>query len=612
MALYLGYESVVHVRLSFGDKLTMLLDFMRRNTRNLLIATIVLIVPAFILWGAFPTMGSKEKRTLMKVGDQKVSLEEFATYYHNLRETARSNFGANYSPELEKLLNLKQQALDRMVRELVLGQEVERMDIVVSDEEVQDSLKNNPVFYTDGEFDPAKWNAAINDPRINWPMLVEQERETLKMRRLVEMIRSAARVTEEEIRSEYRRQHEKVRVEFIALKAADLIGKVEVTPDDLASYYEQNKRQYAEPARVKLSYVELKREPSPQDYADVKHFAENILERARAGDDFADLAERYSDDDTTAPQGGDLGFFPRGRMVKEFEEAAFSMKPGEISDVVQTPFGYHIIKVEETRGEGKDKEVHARHILIEVEPSDDTLLSLEERATRLALDAQNSSLEQAASEMNISVSTTPEFVESSAAIPDIGPVPEITEILPGLGEGYVSDVIEAKDAFYVIQVAERTPERIPELSEVENEVRAAVRLEKALELAETRAEEIVSEVNENGLALADIPEAPEPQETAPFTRRGRPSELPWLSGLATTAFELSEGEAAGPFMNPTAAYVVQLKEKIDADPAGYEAQKESIKNRLLMERREQVFEDYYENLREKIKVKIDRDLLQAV
>ncbi len=590
----------------------MLLDFMRRNTRNFLIAIIVLVVPAFILWGAFPTMGSKEKRTLIKVGDQKVSLEQFVAYFHNLRETARANFGSNYTPELEKLLNLKQQALDRMVRDIVLRQQVDRLGIVVSDEEVQDTLKKNPVFYTDGKFDPAKWNASLNNPRINWPQLVEQERENLKIQRLADMVSSEARVTEDEIRNEYRRQHEKVRVEFIALKAADLIDKVKITQDDLASYYEQNKKRYAEPARVKLSYVELKKEPSPLDYADVKRFAESVLERARAGDDFAELAEKYSDDDATASKGGDLGFFPRGRMVKAFEDAAFSMKPGEISDVIQTPFGYHIIKVEETRGEGKNKEVRARHILIKVEPSDDTLLSLEEKAARLALDAQNSSLEQAASALKLNVSTTPEFVENSAAIPNIGPVPEITEILPGLGEGAVSDVIETKNAFYVVQLTKRIPERIPELSEVEQEVRAAVTTEKALEMAKTRAEEIVRDVNDKGLSLDDIPGAPKAEEAAPFTRRGRPPELPPLRGLVETVFELTKGKAAGPFMSASAAYVVQLKEKIEPDPAGYEDQRDAIKNRMLMERRQQVFEDYYDSLRRKVEVKIDRDLLQAV
>ncbi|UCD58373.1 MAG: SurA N-terminal domain-containing protein [Candidatus Hydrogenedentota bacterium] len=590
----------------------MLLDFMRRNTRNFLIATIVLIVPAFVLWGSFPTLGKRGRQTLLKVGDQKVSLEEFTTYYHNLREITRANLGKNYTPELEKMLDLKQQALDRIIREILLGREVARLNLVVSDEEVQDSLKRNPVFYTDDKFDPSKWNASLNNPRINWTGLIEQERESLRLQKLVNMIGSGARVTEGEIRGEYQRQHEKVRVEFVALKASELTGEVEVSSDDLTSYYEEHKQEYAEPARLKLAYVELKKEPNQMDYDDMRHVAQNILERARAGDDFVQLAERYSDDTATAAKGGDLGFLTRRRMPREFAEPAFSLNPGEISKEIQSPKGYHIIKVEETRGEADDKEVRARLIFLKVEPSEDTLLFLEEQAARLAVGARVSSLERAASEMELGLKTTPEFAETSPVIPTAGYAPEISEILPALGEGEISNVIETRTAFYVVHVTKRTPERIPELQEVEDRVRSAFKMDRALTLARTKAEEILKEVNDNGLPLADIAHAPTVQEAEPFTRRGRPPELPFLQGLVSSVFELPEGNAAGPLMSKDAAYVVQLKEKIPADPSGYDEQRESIKDRLVTERREQAFQDYYENLRKRVGVKINRELLQAV
>ncbi len=363
----------------------MLLDYMRRNTKRFLIATIAFIVPAFVLWGSFPTLGKKGRTTVIDAGGEKISLESFTAYYQNLREVTRSNLGANYTPELEKMLNLKQQALDRMVREILLGQEVDRLNIVVSDEEVQDSLKRIPAFASDGKFDPSKWNAALNNPRINWPALVEQERESLRIEKLMGIIESEARVTEEEIREEYRRQHEKAGFAFITLKASDLADEVEISSDDLSAYYERHKQEYAKPAQVKLAYVELKKEPSQMDQDAVKGYAEHILERARAGDDFADLAEKYSEDTATKTTGGDLGFFRKGRrMVKEFDEVAFSLEPGEISDLVKTRFGYHIIKVEETKGDGDSREVRARHILLKVEPSEDTLLSLEEQAIVLA------------------------------------------------------------------------------------------------------------------------------------------------------------------------------------------------------------------------------------
>jgi peptidyl-prolyl cis-trans isomerase D len=590
----------------------MLMDFMRRNTKRFLIVTTAFVVPAFILWGAFPSLGTKETRTVMEVAGKEVSLQEFANYYQGIRETARRNLGTNFTPEIERMLNLKQQAVDRMVRELLIGVEVERLDITVSDEEVQETLKQNPSFYTDGKFDAAKWNAWIGDPRVNWTGLIEQERELLKIQKLMDLIRSQARVTESEIRDEFQRRNEKVSMEYVTYEAASYLDDIEITPEELASYYEEHKREYVEPAQVKLEYVELKKEPSQMDYEDIKTFAEDVLQKARQGEDFAELAQTYSDDPGSASKGGDLGFFGKGRMVPEFEQAAFSMKPGEISDLVKTQFGYHIIKVEEVKGVGDKKEIHARHILFKVEPTEDTLLSLEEQATRLASSAARSSFDQAASEMGLTVATTPLFAETSPMIPNVGPVREILEILPGMQEGAVSDVIEARQAFYVFRVTERKPERIPELSEVERQARSALRAAKALDVAKAKVEELVARVNESGLAFDKIEGAPKPKQVEPFTRRGRPTELPYVEGMVESAFELEPGKAAGPFVSLNSAYVIRLKEKIEPDFTEYETQKESIRDRLLMQRQEQVLEDYTESLKQRYEVKINEELMTAV
>ncbi len=589
----------------------MLLDYMRKNMKRFLIGIIVLIVPAFVLWGTVPSLGEKRTRTLIKVGGEKVTLEQFSNYYQNLREITRMRLGTNYTPELEELLNLRQQTMDSMIRDILLAQEADRLGIVVSDEEVQDSLKRNPGFYTDGKFDPAKWNELLNNPRVNWAVLVEEERERLRNQKFVEMVASAARVTEEEVREEYLRRHEEAKIEFVAFKASELAAEIDVSPDDMASYYEQHKQEYTEPAQVKLAYVEFKKDPSPMDYEDVKSVAQAILDRVREGDDFAELA-KYSDDEGTRDKGGDLGFFGRGRMVKEFEEVAFSLEPGQVSDLVRSPFGYHIIKVEEIRGEGADKEVRARHMLAKVEPSEDTLDSLEEQAMRLSVGAANASLEQAASEGKVDLSTTPLFAETSIGIPDLGIVREISEILPGLDEGKPSDIIKTEKAFYVVEVRERVPERVPGMEEVQEKVEEGVRKEKALALAESKAKDFLEKVETSGLSFSDIEDGPKPLEAVPFSRNGYPSELPFIKGLVNAVFDLAAGKAAGPFVGKDTAYAILLKEKIAPDPADYESQKGAISDRLLADREQQVFQDYYENLREAAGPKIDETLLGAI
>ncbi len=591
----------------------MLMDFMRRNTRRFLIAITILIVPAFILWGSFPSLSGKGRGNgaFLTVGGQKVSLEEFERYYQRVREMTRQNFGANYSPEIEKMLNLKQQALDGMIREMLLTKEIDRLNIVVSDQEVQDSLKANPAFQTDGKFDAAKWNKALENPQIQWPAVAEQERESLRTQKLMGIIFAEARVTDDEIRDEFNRQNEKVRIAFIPIKANDLADKVEVTPDDLKAYYEQHKQEYSEPAQDKIEYVELKKTPSSMDFADMKRFAQEQLEKIRGGADFAEIAQTYSDDALTKAKGGDLGFFGDSPRLKEFQKVALTMKAGEIGDLIQAPDGFYIVKVEEVRGEGAKKEVHASDIFFKVEPSDDTTLSLQEQAAKLASGARTSSLDKVAADMKLTVVSTPLFAENNPAIPTLGAIREISGMLPGLKEGVPSDVIETPAAFYVVVVKERKPERVPELTELEAKVRTAVKAQKALELAKTKAEELVKEVNEKGLSLAGVKSAPKAQETAPFTRRGFPPELPRINGLVDAVFELPTGKAAGPFVGPDGAYVAQLKEKIEPDAAKFEDQKSAIKDKLLAQRKQQIFEDYYENLKAKADIKLNQELFQS-
>jgi peptidyl-prolyl cis-trans isomerase D len=587
----------------------MLLEYMRKKTKTFLYFSVPLIVVAFVFWGSFPGLGEKSQRTLIKVGDEKVTMQEFVNYYKEFVEQMRANLAGSNIPNLEEMLNLKEQALDGMVREILLKQEIERLNIIVSDEELQDALKRDPTFYTDGKFDPAKWNAAVSSPRID--LIAESAREILTMQKFAELVQSAARVTEEEMAEEYRRQNEETEVEFVALNASEFAGDVKVSAEELASYYEEHKQQYAEPAKVKLAFVEIMKEPSEADSDAAKQHAEDILDGIRAGGDFAELAGFYSDDTATKEQGGDLGFFGRGRMVKEFEEAAFSMEPGDVSDVVKTKFGYHIIKVEGTRGEGDKKEVLAKHILVKVEPGEETLINLEERANMLASQVLTVSLEEAAAEMGLDVSATVPFDETSRAIPGIGYVPEIANILPGLPEGKASDRIIADKAFYVVEVTERIPERIPELIEVEERVRTVVEREKAVHLAEEKAEEIVKQINENGRTLADIDGVPASQELQPFSRLTPPPELVFLRNEIDVLFELPEDKAAGPFTDADTVYVVVSKGVTPPDPEKYDAAKGSIKDRLLVERGRQILMDYYDNLRENAEVEINRELFDA-
>ena len=163
----------------------MLLDYMRKNTKRFLYLLVPPIIIAFVLWGTASDFGGPPEQALVEIGKTKITQREFLDHYQLVRQTAVENFGGNLTPEIEEMLNLKQQAIDDLIQKTLLEQEMARLNIVVSNTEVQDAIKRYPEFQTDGKFDPAKWNAMIANPNINWALVTEREKQSLKTRKIV-------------------------------------------------------------------------------------------------------------------------------------------------------------------------------------------------------------------------------------------------------------------------------------------------------------------------------------------------------------------------------------------------------------------------------------------
>lgn len=134
----------------------------------------------------------------------------------------------------------------------------------------------------------------------------------------------------------------------------EVVNNITISEDDMKSYYDSHKDDFKTPEMVRIRHILIRVETgaSEEEKQKAKEKAEDILNKIKSGEDFAKLASEFSDDTMTKPKGGDLGLISRGRLVKPFEDAAFALKPGEISELVETQYGYHIIKVEEKKDEG--------------------------------------------------------------------------------------------------------------------------------------------------------------------------------------------------------------------------------------------------------------------
>src|SRR5690606_20996066 len=276
-----------------------------------------------------------------------------------------------------------------------------------------------------------------------------------------------------EANAETYRVGERRKIKYLQVDTEAIRANITVPEQDIQRYYNQNIDQYSTPEEVRARHILLNVEGN--DEAEVRTRAEALLAEVKAGGDFAALAEKHSQDVASASRGGDLGFFGRGRMVPDFEQVAFSLAPGEVSDLVRTPFGFHIIKVEEKKA-GDVQPLDA------VRASISQQLQVERAQTRAqdlanAIDAEVSTpadLERVGAARGLQVIES-EFFTRDEPVPGLGPAPGVTNAAFELESGAVSDAVRTASGYVILTVTGSEPSRLPELDEVRTRVEADLR-----------------------------------------------------------------------------------------------------------------------------------------
>jgi parvulin-like peptidyl-prolyl isomerase len=284
------------------------------------------VVGLFVVW-----QGLGPNQPALVLEGQKVSQKEFTKLYENLvaqYQRVYAQYGQDFSKFLqgpagiERQLQLQSRVIDDLLRKRLITQEIERRRITIPQTDIDDR--------TEIEFERILRQNNLTE---------EQAQEILKRQgRTLESFKKELRQA-----VELHLQTERLR---------DLVvGPIEPTDQELSAYLEEHREDYDTPEEVHARHI-LIRVPegaSEAEIAQAKKQLEDIKKELENGADFAELAKRYSQDPGSAPNGGDLGFFRRGQMFKEFEDAAFSLEPGQVSDPVRTQFGFHLIKVEEKK-----------------------------------------------------------------------------------------------------------------------------------------------------------------------------------------------------------------------------------------------------------------------
>ena len=410
-----------------------------------------------------------ERGMIGRVDNTQIRYQDFAdAYRQRIQAYAERTGGAEITDSTAEAL--REETWNSLLAEVLITNELDRLQIDVSNQQVFDLLWNNPPEYVyrspsfqteDGRFDFDAYHREIQLHPERWEGIAQMYRESLRRQMLQQEITAGAFISDNELWTEFNERNEKVRVTYATLDPRTLGYEGFLpTEDEARAYFDLHRAEYEEPETVELSYVVFSKAATELDEEDARVRLMDIAHAVRGGEDFGELAKMYSEDPSARENGGDLGWFDRTKMVDAFTDVAFSMSPGEISEPFRTEFGYHIIQLEETRGSGDAREVRASHILIRVMPSEETLAELEEQAVAVRDAADESSLTEVAAAEGLTV-------ESTGAFPNERFIPRVGNARPAVRIAFESEVgtiigpYETPEGFYVFSVAARNESRLP-------------------------------------------------------------------------------------------------------------------------------------------------------
>jgi peptidyl-prolyl cis-trans isomerase D len=404
---------------------------------------------------------------------------------------------------------------------------------------------------------------------------------------------------------------EKRKVKYATIDTQAIRERISVSAEDIQRHYEDNQQQYSTPEQVRASHILFKTEG--KDDAAVKKQAEEVLAKVKApGADFAKLANQYTEEEVGKTRGGDLDFFERGRMAKEFEDAAFALQPGEISGVVKSPFGYHIIKVTDRKPASKRslEEVRAQiEDQIKWERAQNEAQGIVDSVTPLL--ETPADLDTIAKSRGLTVGESGFFAREEP-ITGIGMAPAVAERAFEMKEGEVSDAIRTPQGFAFITLTGTQAARVPPLDEVKARVREDVVKKKAIEAARQNAAAVAPKLKSGDFAAAAKAAGLSAESTDLLARGAAIPQAGVSPAVDAAAFSLPVGGVSDPITTDTGAVVIKVLEKKEVTPAELSAGKQQLRDELRNAAKNRFYSAYMTKARERMKININREALAQV
>lgn len=628
-----------------------MLDLMRRKAQSpYLQATVLVIILVFVFWGVGNNRGNGPN-TALTVNDTPISYQQYQKAYNQMMDQYRKKFGGQIPDALLKSLNIKEQVVQQLIDRTLILQEAPNLGIHVSDQEVREAIEKIGSFQVNGVFNVNTYRDILSASRMTVSDFESSVRTDLLAQKVVSALSAFGLAPEFDLQTRFNYENEERKLEYVKFTAAAFRKEVAVSDDELQKYYDEHKADYQKEEQRKLKYLafpandakgvevtdeeiqnyyqqnqiffavpekrrarhilfKVKAGASAEDKAAKRQRAEEVLEQAKAGDDFAGLATIYSED-SSASKGGDLGFFGRGQMVKPFEDAVFAMQPGEISDIVETKFGYHIIKLEEIKPASFKPLEEVRSSIaakLKAEKSRNNAMAAANAAYEQIIMA--GSLEKYAKESGLSLQETGYFEKSAPPQGEVAD-PAFINAAFSLGKGELSSLVETADGYAIIYVEDiKVPEPSP-LAEVKDKVEKDFIAARSKEMAAVKAGEMLAAVKA-GKDFAETAKdyGTEVQQSAYFSRMNRyGTNLP--PKIVEEGLNLS---AAAPYPDEIVtegdtSYVFRFLENKGIDKDAFAKQRQQYEMRLKAENTNALVDAWLDSLRQKAEITRNEQLL---
>lgn len=597
----------------------MVMKALRRATKPVVwIVAFAFIGTIFLAWGMDFTRRPGEKGIIGEISGVDIKDEQYRQVL-NYMHYQRNNEKSGQELTEAEARQMRDDAFNTIINEMMFAHERERLGLELSDNELVDHLRrfppdflrSNPSFANEegGAFSYEKYQQAMNDPQLGqfWAQVEGIIRPQMLQMKLQEFVVSLTHITDPEVKMFFDAGQTKRKLRYVAVPFSEFANKIAaVDSSAVEAYYQTHREDYFQNEMAELFYAGFNKLPSREDTAVVLNELTDFRRRIDDGEDFNELSRTFSDEPSAAQTGGDLGWFGHGRMVAPFEEVAFVLDSGQISEPVLTRFGYHLLKSHGKRVVNDSDEVHISHILLKLEASGRTLSDLRLKAQQFAEDAEVGELswDSLCTSYGINGRFTGKF-ERNSNILGFGQDKNVEEFAFRGKVGAISNVIDKDRFFAVCQIKGRYPAGIQPLDDVWTKVEQAAKTKMGADSSLAAIRAVEAEMSA-GKTLAEAAEATgrSADETDFFGRFETIRNFGSEPAFRGVAFSLTPEEPISPVFKTTGKYcILELLEETTPDPELYTAQRDSLFQVVLGGKQNQMYQLWYDDLYEKSEVK---------